>query len=81
VGETCVMVLEIQHVGGRYRIEASPPHGPEGSTATVRTPTEVLEVVSWWGCHSTGITDALDTTGQNWRPEHNAEVIRRRNDH
>jgi len=72
------MVLEIRHEEGRYHLTVSPPDARESRTAAVETPTEAMATLSGWGWHSTDITDALDATGHDWRPEHDDEVMRRR---
>lgn len=72
------MALEIRYEGGRYHLSVGPPDASESHTATVETPTEAMATLSTWGCHSTDITNALDATGHDWRPEHDDEVVRRR---
>ena len=70
--------LLIRHENGAYHLAVSPPETAESHEATVGTPTEVLEVLSRWGCHSTAITDALYEADPSWAVTHDAEVLRRR---
>jgi hypothetical protein len=72
------MALQVRHNEGRYYLTVSPPHADESQTAVIQTPTEALKVMSSWGCHQTDAIDALDATGVNWRPQHDAEVMARR---
>jgi hypothetical protein len=72
-------VLVVEPVDGGFRVAVSPPEATEEwSSAEPLTPTEVLASLGRLGCHSTAITDALDATGFDWRPVHDAEVRRRR---
>jgi hypothetical protein len=72
-------VIEIEAVGDRLVVKAGPPHISEVWVSDAPlTPTEVLEDLSARGCHSTDITDAMDASGADWRPQHDAEVRRRR---
>jgi hypothetical protein len=74
-------VIKLQAVGDRFVASVSPPHSKEGwASPGPLTATEVLRELSRLGCHSTDITDALDGTGQDWRPAHDAEVKRQRSD-
>ena len=60
-------------------VEVGPPQARETwSSPAPLIPTKVLAELSKRGCHSTDITDALDATGKDWRPVHDAEVLRRR---
>ena len=59
-------------------VELGPPHAREAwSSPAPLTPTEVLAELSKRGCHSTDATEALDATGTEWRPVHDAEVAAR----
>ena len=71
------MAIRVSAVGDGFSVAVSPPDGNWQST-TPMTPTEVLERLSALGCHSTDATDALDASGADWRPVHDAEVLRRR---
>ena len=53
---------------------------PDGASLLIgpMTATELLQRLGEMGCHSTDATDALDASGADWRPEHDAEVLRRR---
>jgi hypothetical protein len=72
-------MIRVWKVGDLYAAEASPPHVSETwETASPLTPTELLSEMANRGCHSTDATDALDASGGEWRPVHDAEVWRRR---
>jgi hypothetical protein len=71
------MAIDVQAVGDRFSVEVTPPHGDWRSNELL-SPTDVLRKPSALGCQSTDITDALDTTGADWRPVHDAEVRRAR---
>jgi hypothetical protein len=72
------MTIEVRAVGDRFRVSVTPPEGGPWASTELLTPTEVLEQLSRLGCHSTDATDALDASGADWRPVHDAEVLRRR---
>jgi hypothetical protein len=72
------VTLLLRHENGAYHLAVSPPETAESHEAIVGTPTEVLEVLSRWGCHSTTITDALYEADPSWAVTHDAEVLRRR---
>ena len=74
------MTIEVRAIGDdRFEVEVSPPHATVAwRSSTPLTPMEVLKELSARGCHSTTITDALDESGANWRPVHDAEVLRAR---
>jgi hypothetical protein len=60
-------------------VEVGPPDSRIAwSSVSLLTPTEVLAELGKLGCHSTDVTDALDASGTDWRPIHDAEVSRRR---
>ncbi len=60
-------------------VEVGPPEASTaGSSPAPLTPTEVVAEVAKRGRHSADITDALDATGTDWRPLHDAQVLRRR---
>jgi hypothetical protein len=70
--------IEIVAVGPSiYRVTLMPPQGTWTSDREL-TATEVIERLSERGCHSTDVTDALDATGNDWRPAHDEEVRQRR---
>lgn len=72
------MSIELDRAGEfKYRVTVTPPHGNWESDEAL-TPTDVLERLSNLGCHSTDIADALDETGDDWRPVHDQEVRTRR---
>jgi hypothetical protein len=71
------MAIRVSAVGDGFAVEVTAPHGNWRSTASM-SPTEVLEQLSALGCHSTDATDALDASGADWRPVHDAEVLRGR---
>ena len=71
------MAIRVSAVGDGLAVEVTAPDGNWRST-TPMSPTEVLERLSALGCHSTDATDALDASGADWRPVHDAEVLRRR---
>jgi hypothetical protein len=71
------MAIDIHAVGDRFSVEVTPPHG-EWRSDDLLSPTDVLRQLSALGCHSTEIADALDATGADWRPVHDAEVRRAR---
>ncbi len=71
------MAIQVTRSGAGFDVEVTPPEGSWKSRHPL-TPTEVLEQLSALGCHSTAITDALDESGADWRPTHDAEVMRRR---
>jgi hypothetical protein len=72
-------VLLVAAVEGGFSVSVSPPDAAdEWSSVRPLTPTEVLASLGRLGCHSTAISDALDATGVDWRPVHDAEVRRRR---
>jgi hypothetical protein len=71
------MAIRVSVVSNGFSVEVTPPDGSWQST-TPMSPTEVLEQLSALGCHSTTATDALDESGADWRPVHDAEVLRRR---
>jgi hypothetical protein len=73
------MAIEITRSGDRFMVEVTPPHGEWRSLAPMSA-TEVLAELSALGCHSTDITDALDASGADWPPGHDAEVRQRRED-
>ena len=70
--------LDIRYDGARYHVSVSPPHASDSHEVTIETPTEVLELLSRWGCHSTDIRDALYEANPAWAVVHDAEVLRRR---
>ena len=73
------VVLEVRYASDGYTVEVGPPHARETwSSPAPLTPTQVLAELSKRGCHSTDATDALDATGTDRRPVHDAEVLRRR---
>jgi hypothetical protein len=72
------MAIDIHPVGNRFDVSVSAPNGEVWRSTSPLTATEVLGKLSSLGCHSTDITDALDATGVDWRPAHDAEVRRRR---
>jgi len=72
------VTLQIRHDDGGYHLKVNPPEADESHEATVETPTEAMEILSQWGCHSTDITDALYDADPSWTTAHNAEVLRRR---
>jgi len=72
------MAIDIQARGDRFDVSVSPPEGDAWTSASPLTATEVLSELSSIGCHSTDITDALDATGVDWRPLHDAAALRRR---
>lgn len=75
------IVLQVRYKDGGYMVAVGPPHTAETwSSPGPLTPTEVLAELSKRGCHSTEATDALDATGMDWRPVHDAEVLRRRSE-
>jgi len=71
------MAIRVSAAGDGFSVVVTPPEGSWEST-TPLSPTEVLEQLSGLGCHSTDATDALDESGVDWRPVHDAEVLRRR---
>jgi hypothetical protein len=71
------MAIDIRAVGNRFSVEVTPPDG-EWHSDDLLSPTDVLRELSAMGCRSTDITDALDATGADWRPVHDAEVRRAR---
>lgn len=72
------MAIRVVRQGDGLRVAVTPPHHPAWESRTVLSPTEVLEALSELGCHSMDATDALDESGFDWRPVHDAEVMRRR---
>jgi hypothetical protein len=74
------VTIEVRALGDDlFAVSVSPPHAAVAwQSSTALTPTEVLRELSARGCHSTDATDALDASGANWRPVHDAEVLRRR---
>ena len=73
------MTIDIHVVGNRFSVQVTPPDG-EWRSDDLRSPTDVLRKLSALGCHSTDITDALDASGADWRPVHDAEVRRARSE-
>jgi len=72
-------MLRVERVGERFSVEVSPPHSDrQWSSTEPLDAADVLAVLGRRGCHSTDICDALDATGVDWRPLHDAEVMRRR---
>ena len=71
------MAIDVQAIGDRFTVEVTPPHGDWRSDELL-SPTDVLRKLSAIGCHSTDITDALDASRADWRPLHDAEVLRAR---
>jgi hypothetical protein len=69
--------IEVRAVGDHFVVTVTPPHG-DWQSGEPMSPTDVLEELAALGCHSTDVTDALDASGANWRPLHDAEVRRRR---
>jgi len=61
-----------------WHLFVGPPDASETHTDVAQSPTAALAMLSAWGCHSTDATDALDASGVDWRPLHDAEVLRRR---
>ena len=73
----CSMAIQVTRSGAGFDVEVTAPDGNWKSRHPL-TATDVLEQLSTLGCHSTAITDALDESGADWRPIHDAEVMRRR---
>jgi hypothetical protein len=73
------MAIDIRAVGNRFRVEVTLPDG-EWRSDELLSSTDVVRELSALGCHSTDITDALDATGTDWRPVHDAEVRRARDE-
>jgi hypothetical protein len=71
------VAITITREGELFHLALTGPDGPWES-AELLTPTEVLAELSARGVHSTDATDLLDATGADWRPIHDAEVLRRR---
>jgi hypothetical protein len=64
--------------GENFWVEVTPPDAEAWRSEAPLTAPEVLEVLGGMGCHSTDITDALDTANSGWRARHGADVERRR---
>jgi hypothetical protein len=80
-GKNEAVTIEIEPGTGGFSVTVTPPHSREAWTSdSPLSATQVLEELSRRGVHSTEITDALDATGADWRPEHDAGVRRRRAD-
>jgi hypothetical protein len=62
------VAIDVQAVGDRFTVVVTPPHG-EWHSDELLSPTDVLRKLSAIGCHSADITDALDASGANWRPD------------
>jgi hypothetical protein len=75
------MAIEVEVVGDRYAVAVSPPHGSEWRSPEPLSATQVLEALSALGCHSTDITDALYAADPDWTVAHDAEVLRKRQEH
>jgi hypothetical protein len=71
------VAIDIHPTGNLFDVSVSPPHANAWNSTSPLTATEVLDKLSSLGCHSTDITDALDGTGVDWCPSHDAEVQRR----
>ena len=71
------MPISVTRRSDKFEVELTPPDGNWQST-DLMSATKVLARLSEMGCHSTAITDALDASGADWRPGHDAEVLRRR---
>jgi hypothetical protein len=72
------VAIRVRPSGDRFEVEVTPPDAATWRSGSPLTATEVLERLSALGCHSTAIADALDASGVDWRPVHDAEVERRR---
>jgi hypothetical protein len=73
------VAIEVRAIGNDlFEVWVTPPEAAAWRSSTPLTPTQVLKELSARGCHSTAITDALDESGADWRPVHDAEVLRRR---
>ena len=71
------MPIRVSRLNEGFDVEVTPPDG-EWKSLHPLSPTEILEQLSALGCHSTAITDALNESGADWQPIHDAEVLRRR---
>jgi hypothetical protein len=71
------MGIDVSRAGDLFEVVVTQPHGSWQSTAPM-TPTQVLAQLAAIGCHSIDATDALDQSGADWRPVHDAEVVRTR---
>jgi hypothetical protein len=72
-----VVAIFVNRRSDKFEVEVTPPDGDWRSTDPMSA-TDVLAQLSAMGCHSTAATDALDASGADWRPAHDAEVLRKR---
>lgn len=72
------MAINVSAVGDRLKVSVTPPDGGPWSSDEPLTPTEALGQLQRLGVHQTDAMDALNASGLNWTPLHDAEVIRRR---
>jgi hypothetical protein len=72
------VAIRLTPKGQNFWVEVTPPHAETWRSDAPLSATDVLEVLSDKGCHSTDITDALYEADPTWTARHDAEVLRRR---